>query len=184
MKTENKPKVALKLSRQKDKHGKKQWVLPYGRFNKDGELVWAATDWEIQATSLLPRTIFGLLKGYIFRRIPKQDKSFGTMEGKIRSALCEAASACSCKFKENRYGGFTWLLDGKPLLALAVVDFEKHRAKSWGKLAQQLREHRPNHFERMERKSGATLRMAVVVVKGGSFLLVPAATLPEEKRHG
>jgi hypothetical protein len=178
-----KPKVALELRRHHGKNGKKQLMLRYGRINKDGELVWAADYWKIGETSWLPRTLFGLLKGYIFKKLPKLDKSYETMKGPIRSALCEAAPACGCTFKENDYGGYTWHLDGKKILSLTVVNFENHRDASPKVLAQQLRKRRPK-FEQMERKSGAMFRMAIVVLKGGMWMMVPAGTLPEEKRHG
>ena len=173
---QRKQKIALKLRRVKSKNGRR-WLLKYGRFNKDGEIGWAEPDWKIGPTSQIPRPIFYALRSNIYRNLKKVegDKSFETMAPKLRVALCQAAVECGCEFKQNPYNGFTWKLDDKWVFALSVLNFEKHGDAKPSVLAEQLREHRKN-FRRMERKSKATLRGAIVVLKGGFWKFVPAKT--------
>ena len=110
------------------------------------------------------------------------------MGPKIRIALSEAAPLCGCEFKKNKFNGQTWFLRGKAYMDFAVLDYEKHRERSYrGKrlvdIAEKLRDRRPD-FKRMERKSKAMFRVAIVVFKNGTWKFVPGKTLPEDKRHG
>jgi hypothetical protein len=186
-----KPKVALKVRRQKDKHGKKYWVVKYGRHKKDGDIGWAKTHWKIGPTSLQPMPVFhAIIHSIYFRtnKIPRPDKCFASMSAKIQVALSDAAPLCGCKFEKNKFNGRTWILRGKPYMDFAVVDFERHRERNYkGKrllvIAEELRSRRPD-FERMERKSHAMFRAAIVVFKNGVWKFVPGKTLPEDKRHG
>ncbi len=186
-----KQKVALKLRREKDKKGKKHWVVKYGRQKKDGSIGWAKTHWKIGPISFQPMPLFHEMKNAIYfqtNKIPREDKCFTSMEPKIRVALSNAAPRHGCTFKKNKFNGQTWLLDGKPYLDFAVVDYERHRNKNYrGKgllvIAERLRDRRPD-FKRMERKSKAMFRAAIVVFKNGAWTFVPGKTLPEDKRHG
>jgi hypothetical protein len=191
MQKEHKLRVALKLRRKTDEHGKKQWVLKYGRPKKEGTITWAAEPWKIGPTSLQPKPVFyTTIQSIYFRinKIPKIKKCFESMEPKIRVALSEAAPSCGCGFKKNKFGGLTWILDGKPFMDFAVVNYEKHRDEGYkGKglmtIAEKLRAHRRN-FRDMERKSLAMFRVAIVVFENGAWRFIPGKTLPKEKRHG
>ena len=184
--------VALKLRRRKDKHGKKHWVVGYGRKKKDGKIGWATTEWKIRTDSWLPKPVFYAVVNSIFfqtKKIAPIDKCFAKMDPKIRVALSNAAPVCGCAFKENDFDGRMWLLDGKPFLDFMVVDYEKHHDQKYKgpkllALADELRERRPK-FMRMERKSRAMFRVVIAVLKKGGWKFVPGKTLPEgERRHG
>lgn len=171
-----KQKIALELRRDKSKNGRR-WLLKYGRFNKDGEIGWAKKEWKIGPTSQLPKPIFFTLQSIVFRHLKKVegDKNYETMKPKIIVALSEAAIECGCKFEHNPKGRFDWLLGSKRLLAFTVLPLEKHGDAKLSVLAEQLRKHRKG-FRRMEQKSGARLRAAIVVLKGGLWKFVPART--------
>jgi hypothetical protein len=183
-----KPTVALKVRREKDKHGKKYWVVKYGRQKKDGNVGWAKTHWKIGPTSMQPKPVFYTIVNSIhfyINRILRADKCFGSMGPKIRVALSDAATLCGCKFEKNKFNGQMWILDGKPYLDFVVVDYERHNysGKKLLVIAEKLRASRPD-FKRMERKSSAMFRVAIVVFNNGVWKFVPGKTLPEEKRHG
>jgi hypothetical protein len=191
MQKKSKQKVALRL-RHKDRHGKEQWVVKYGRLKKDGTVGWSQTPWVVRAHSWQPKPVFFAIVNSIFHytnKIPKPDKCFESMEPKIRVALSEAAPLCGCGFKKNKFGGLTWILDGRPFMDFAVVNYEKHRdegyegSKGLMTLAEKLRPHR-RKVRYMERKSSAMFRVAIVVLKNGVWKFVPGKTLPKEKRHG
>jgi hypothetical protein len=85
-----KPKVALKVRREKDKKGKKRWIVKYGRHKKDGTVGWANEHWKIGPTSLQPRPLFHEMKNTIYfhtNKIPRPDKCFGSVGPKVRIAL-------------------------------------------------------------------------------------------------
>jgi hypothetical protein len=183
-----KSKVALKVRREKDKKGKKRWIVKYGREKKDGSIGWATKPWVILPTSMQPKPVFYTIVNSIYfyiNRIPSADKCFGKMGPNIRVALSDAAPLCGCTFEKNKFNGQTWILDGKPYLDFAVVDYERHdySGRKLPVIADKLRERRPD-FKRMERKSRAMFRVAIVIFKKGVWKFVPGKTLPEDKRHG
>ena len=127
-----KPKqtVGLKLRRQKAKHGPRKWVLQYGHIRKDGTVGWAEEDWNFEETSYLPRPFFSVLWSCVLHRvskIPKQERTFATMEGPIYLALSKVAVKCGCGFEKNRCGGRNFLLKCRRLCAITVVNFENHK---------------------------------------------------------
>lgn len=183
-------KVIFELRRVK-KHGKRKYVLRYGRplkrkgasDSQDEELPvsWAEEDWNIGQMSMLPRLVFFAITSYILGRTKRmkdagQEKSFDNMKPKIRKALWAAGPVCSCVPKNNHHGGVTWWLGKKRLIAFIVVDFGRHRNAKPSDIAKQLRDRRPEFVE-LEKESKALLRVAVVVLKGGLCKIVPARTL-------
>ena len=180
----DKQRVGLKLHRHTDKRGKRKWVLKYGKKKQDGTIGWATTDWKVREDSWTPKPLFFAIMNsvrFYTRKVPKTDKSFMTMERKIRVALSESASSCGCRFRENKFNGFTWFLDDKPFIDFAVVDYSKHSDRNYNGtrllvLSQKLRDGRPD-FRRMERKSEAMFRVAIAVIAGSALKFVPGNTL-------
>jgi hypothetical protein len=176
-----KPKIKLELRRRESKHGKNRWALRYGRYRKDGTVGWSEKDWEVRPTSMLPKALFHPLQTSILHyvsKIPKDERSFPMMAEKILEALRQEARAWGCEYKDNSYNGLHWLLKHEKLIAFTVIDFEGHHSSSYlgkdglSRLAQRLRE-LWSVFGKMERRSGAVFRIAVVVLKGGYWRIVP-----------
>jgi hypothetical protein len=176
-----KQRVWLRVRKTRDKRGDR--LLRYGKARVDGTVSWAKTDWAVRSTSQLPKPLFFAITNSLtfqLRRVPKVDKQYPNLKPKITLALTNAASTCGCGFLDNKFGGRTWTLQDKPFIEFAIIDFSNHKGTTLGKLTPQIRERR-KRFRRMERKSKALFRVAMVVLRGGFVKIVPAKPL-EEKR--
>jgi hypothetical protein len=139
----------------------KQNYLFFRRLGKDGQRTGKRTYWKIKEVSNVPRELFFKIVGFLQRSIRQSGtKSIDSVMAAGMLGLKQAGRAFGCEIKKrSKLADLYWSLGGQRLVAWQI--------------------HESSLNERRVRKlmkSKASLRIAVVMKKGGYFEIKPQRT--------
>jgi hypothetical protein len=133
--------------------------------------------------SKLPPFFFGNTISRIIKAVARvgeaHKKTYKNLRPAILDALTEAGESADLFTvkRDSDYGDVVWLCHGRRYAVFQVCDRTEHRANlTEQELHTQLRDDETDvgrRFRNMERKSGALLRIAFVIGKGGFCRMVP-----------